>query len=227
MMRNPREVLDYLRILVDRYIPREDQPLAHGLLRRLYTDDLLDEDLVRLSAPHPDGIVPFQRAKETPTPVQLSPHFSLVELTRTSTGLLNVPGPSQVEAMSRLCRAVLEPWRDVVGALKINSGFRSPAVNRACGGSTTSQHVRGEATDVVPTNMSLELAWIQLVRLAMVAGLPIDQAICYVRPPGQGWIHVSHKMIGIPRREFLVQPASRPGEYLAWETFPGELVLTA
>jgi len=222
MMRNPREVLDYLRILVDRYIPREDQPLAHGLLRRLYTDDLLDEDLVRLSAPHPDGIVPFQRAKETPTPVQLSPHFSLVELTRTSTGLLNVPGPSQVEAMSRLCRAVLEPWRDVVGALKINSGFRSPAVNAAVGGSRDSQHLRGEAVDVVPVGMGLELAWIQLARLTNL--LPVDQAIAYVRPPGRGWIHVSSRAVA-PRRQLLVQLADGK-TYSPWATFPGPLVLS-
>ena len=48
-----------------------------------------------------------------------------------------------------LCQKVLQPLRDKFGsAIIVNSGYRSPAVNKAVGGVPTSQHVRGEAADI-------------------------------------------------------------------------------
>ena len=49
----------------------------------------------------------------------------------------------------RLCTMVLQPTREIYGApIIVTSGFRSPKVNRAVGGSKTSAHPEGRAADV-------------------------------------------------------------------------------
>jgi zinc D-Ala-D-Ala carboxypeptidase len=146
----------------------------------------------------------------------VSEHFTLQELTVTSTGLPNVPGDRHVVHLRSLCFAVLEPWRAHVGPIAISSGFRSPAVNKAVGGEPDSQHLRGEAVDARPLRRSLELGCDLLVRLTH-EGLPVDQAIFYVRAPGRGWVHVSHTTRRPVRRELLVHhPESG---YLPWDEY--------
>ena len=79
----------------------------------------------------------------------LSKHFSLAELTVTTTGLANQPSSVEViERLRKVCANILEPVRDHFGkAVVVHSGYRSPAVNAAIGGSKTSQHMKGEAVD--------------------------------------------------------------------------------
>lgn len=151
---------------------------------------------------------------------RLSPHFTLRELTVTATGLPNAPTQDDVRRLGLLCVEVLEPWRASVGPLRVTSGYRSPAVNAAVKGSRTSQHMRGEAADVVPLTLALEPAWRELVRLVEEEGLPVDQAIVYQRPRGRGWVHVSHAERC--RGQLLVQLAA--GGFSAWRDFDGLLV---
>lgn len=81
----------------------------------------------------------------------LSEHFTIEELTTTShRNLDNTPAPEIVEELTRLARETLEPARAILGPLHINSGYRSPEVNKAVGGQPTSQHCRGEAADCIP-----------------------------------------------------------------------------
>ena len=62
-------------------------------------------------------------------------HFSINELTRTSTGLPNTPGPEELANLEHLVDAVLDPAREAMGGpIHINSGYRSPAVNKTVGG---------------------------------------------------------------------------------------------
>lgn len=166
----------------------------------------------------------------------VSEHFTLEELTRTSQPHPNVPADKHVVCLRALCLAVLEPWRATVGALYVNSGYRSPAVNRAVGGDPDSQHVKGEAADIVPLGRgraskspspaerarALEKGWESLVHLTG-EGLPVDQAIVYVRAPGRGWVHVSHTTRRPPRRELLVHVPEQG--YVSWQGYRGPLVL--
>ena len=150
--------------------------------------------------------------------MRLSAHFTLSELTTTSQQLPNVPGPQQITELRELAAQVLEPWRAVIGPIRITSGYRSAAVNVAVGGSRTSDHVHGRAADCAPLAVSLDVAWRALVALA--EDLPLDQAILYVRRPGQGWIHVGRRVT--PRRELLVQRVGLPTA--AWAGYSGPLV---
>ena len=127
----------------------------------------------------------------------LSPNFALREFTRSQTaarrGIDNEPTADVVDRLRILCAEVLQPIRDRFGIVTINSGYRSPELNTAIGGSKSSQHMRGEAADIEVAADNLELAhWI-------AANLDFDQLIseCYqTGDPASGWVHVSYKATG-------------------------------
>lgn len=161
--------------------------------------------------------------------MRLSPHFSLEELTTTSVGLPNEPDTAQVRCCLRaLCSAVLEPLRAAWGGrpVRVSSGYRSPAVNeelRRLGytASSTSQHLRGEAADVIPPGRPVD-AFLVALELAE-AGVPIDQVIVYEAMPH---LHVSHTARYLPRREGLVKLAradARGRLYVPWAEYSGPL----
>jgi zinc D-Ala-D-Ala carboxypeptidase len=78
--------------------------------------------------------------------MDISKNFSFEELTITNSGLPNKPGKVQIAKLTDLVNNVLQPIRDRLGKpIKVNSGFRSLAVNKAVGGVATSQHCNGEA----------------------------------------------------------------------------------
>lgn len=89
---------------------------------------------------------------------KLSPHFILNEMLVSQTaarkGISNLPNEGQVKRMKFLCNYILEPIRKGLRLKKnpkayviITSGFRTEELNKAIGGSKTSQHMKGEAVD--------------------------------------------------------------------------------
>ena len=85
--------------------------------------------------------------------MKLSSNFTLSELitsqTATRKGLDNIPSALGIECLKVLCTELLQPIRDIVAKpITINSGYRSPAVNAAVGGSHTSAHKYGYAADI-------------------------------------------------------------------------------
>ena len=127
--------------------------------------------------------------------MNLSPHFTLSELTRTSSGLANVPTDAEVKALTALCTTLLEPVRARFGPVSIHSGYRGPAVNAAIRGSKTSQHMKGEAADFHCPDATLEhvMRWI-----VVESGLHYGQVILEGQTKGEPtWIHLS---LGAPYR---------------------------
>lgn len=152
--------------------------------------------------------------------MKLTEHFDLVEFTRTAQPYQNIPSQRNIDSLRALCVNVLEPLRAIVGPLHINSGFRSPAVNAAVGGSSSSQHLYGEAADIVGVRCPLTDLWAVIVKGVEDKTLPIDQAIVYQKAPGHGWVHVSYDGIKPPRRQLLVQ--LRGGAFETWAYFQSE-----
>ncbi len=127
--------------------------------------------------------------------MNMSAHFTLAELTRTSSGVANVPNAAETKALEALCSSLLEPVRSKFGPVSIHSGYRSKAVNEAIGGSKTSQHMRGEAADFHCAAAKLEdvMRWI-----VTESGLAYGQVILEGHTAGNPtWIHLS---LGAPYR---------------------------
>lgn len=114
--------------------------------------------------------------------------------------LSNVPNATQEANLRHLCANIILPIQRRCGKVKINSGFRSPAVNTCVNSkATNSQHTKGEAVDLeVFTMDNLALAqWI-------VKNLEFDQLLLenHIRgTPDSGWVHVSLKKEGVNRKD--------------------------
>jgi len=89
----------------------------------------------------------------------MTKNFTLKELIGTHTFINNMPNEKQTDALLNLTENLLQPIRDIIGRMKINSGFRSLALNTFVLGVVNSQHMKGEAADFVPLNMDLKDAY--------------------------------------------------------------------
>jgi hypothetical protein len=132
--------------------------------------------------------------------MKLSKYFTLDEFCKSQTavrkGINNYP-PAEVADelignMRALARNVLDPIRDnYARPVYLSSGYRSPTLNKAVGGSSKSQHCFGEAADT-------EVQGIGNPTLArwIIKNLEFDQVILeFYNPlegPNSGWVHVSH-----------------------------------
>jgi hypothetical protein len=89
-----------------------------------------------------------------------------------------------------LCAFVLEPLRVAMGEpIKIGSGFRCQALNKAVGGVYNSQHLKGQAADLcIDGDIEKGKRWFAYIR----DHLPFDQLIWEHNPKtGSYWVHVS------------------------------------
>ena len=87
---------------------------------------------------------------------RISEHVSYKEGVHSNTalrrGLDNTPNADQISCMQDIAKLLFEPLREWVGGpIKINSFFRGEPVNTAIGGSTRSQHMKGQAMDLDDT----------------------------------------------------------------------------
>jgi hypothetical protein len=86
--------------------------------------------------------------------MEISKHISYTEATKSATaqrkGIYNTPNGTELENMQTLASEIFEPIREALGnkPLRITSFFRSRALNEAIGGSSTSQHCKGQAMDI-------------------------------------------------------------------------------
>jgi zinc D-Ala-D-Ala carboxypeptidase len=121
--------------------------------------------------------------------MKLTEHFTLEEMTVSGyaarNGINNTPSETATQNLILLCKQVLEPLRmRVQKPIIIISGYRSKKVNAAIGGTSTSQHMKGQAADFIVIGMTIEEVF------NIVAGqFPYDQLI---QEFGQ-WVHVSYK----------------------------------
>ena len=128
---------------------------------------------------------------------QISEHFSLEELIRSDTAtrlnIDNTPSQEYIDNLKLVCYHVLEPVRKVFGSVRVNSGYRSLALNLSINPLTStimkrSKHSSGQAVD-------FEVDGIANAVIAQwcVDNLPEwDQIILEFYTPGQpnsGWVH--------------------------------------
>ena len=95
---------------------------------------------------------------------KLSEHFLLGEFTKSGShpNIYNVPTHEAIANLKHLCQ-----WLEVLrersgGPIVINSGYRSPQLNRAVGGASNSNHLTGCAADIRVTGFE------QVIRYAAI-----------------------------------------------------------
>lgn len=134
--------------------------------------------------------------------MHLSIHFTLEEFTLSQTavrrGIKNDPPPEVIDNLRRLAR-VMENVRTLLGSpVLISSGYRSPELNEAVGGSKKSAHCRGLAADFTCPGYGTP----REVALAIVRSeLIYDQVILEGAGPG-AWVHLGLTE-GEPRQDVL------------------------
>jgi hypothetical protein len=123
--------------------------------------------------------------------MNLSKHVTRAEFERSETainhGIPNFMNEFEIQRAILLCQNVFEPIRAYVGRpIRINSGFRSAALNRRIGGSRSSQHTLGEAMDLDLHDREL-FEWI-------LDNVEYDQAIFEGGTEEKAdWFHISYR----------------------------------
>jgi len=135
--------------------------------------------------------------------MNLSRYFTLDELTHSNTakaeGIANEPGAGEIMYLRALCTTLLDPLREAVGRpIKVNSGYRGPALNQRIKGAKNSQHLTGQAADIQSPGMAV----LDLFKRVIQLQLPFDQIIYEVNGSAK-WVHLSHKP-GANRGEILL-----------------------
>lgn len=109
--------------------------------------------------------------------------------TATKRGIDNMPRDDAVwTRIEYLAKNVLQPLRDEFGPIRINSGYRCPALNRAVGSSNSSFHAYGMAADIVPLEPSASFT-VRDMFVFVHDNLPYTELIAEEWPGG--WTHVA------------------------------------
>ena len=132
--------------------------------------------------------------------MNLSPHFTLDELTHTDHRELdNSPTQDEISNLQRLAN-FLEEVKTVLGGkpIMVNSAFRSKQVNDALGSKDTSQHRIGCAADIRVPALTPD----EVVRAVIASGIGYDQIIREF----DRWTHISipNQDGGTPRKQALI-----------------------
>lgn len=137
--------------------------------------------------------------------MRLSKNLTLAEVTKSRTadknGIDNTPQGQHLDNMIHLANTIFQPIRDNFGhPIFISSGYRSYALNKAVGGSSTSQHCKGEAIDI--DNDAVEYPTNRMIFDYIKDHLEFDQLIYeFGDDENPSWVHVSVKKDGDNRKE--------------------------
>ena len=145
--------------------------------------------------------------------MKLSKNFTLQELIKSNTalrlGIDNTPSKEGIMKLTILATSVLQLLRDRIGALRITSGYMSPELNTAIGGSNKSQHTKCEAVDIQYVKRG---RMDNLLIYQALIDLDIDFDQCILEfgdstktsdPTSPAWIHLSYKITD-NRKQVLV-----------------------
>jgi len=162
--------------------------------------------------------------------MNLSEHFTKEEFEYSDTakakGLSNKMNEAQIKEASHTCTYLLEPIRKLLNekyttyngkavkkvCLNINSGFRGEDLNKAVGGSSTSQHCKAQAADLqavivyknnTKVNLPYNVLYADIKNWVKVGKMTVDQ--CIEEKSGKAtWVHVSlSNQLKDCRKQFL------------------------
>lgn len=121
-------------------------------------------------------------------------YFTIEELTRSTTatakGIDNTPTPEIKANLERLVEKVLDRLREIYGKpITVNSGYRCPELNKAVGGSKTSDHMNGFSVDITASSKKENAILFQIIK----DNFDFDQLIWEKgNSEYPDWVHVSY-----------------------------------
>ena len=138
--------------------------------------------------------------------MKLSQHFRLEEFTKSEhPEVYNIPSHVAIENMKRIC-GWLEVLRDRYGApIIINSGYRSPQLNKKVGGVSTSNHLTGCAVDIrcSGAEQAIDFAYI-LKGYSKEIHQDFDELFIEKNKYGRYWVHFAVRPSGNRRKISLL-----------------------
>ena len=144
---------------------------------------------------------------------KLSPHFTLGELTKSGSHpeVYNIPSHEAIANMKRLCQwlevlrkryndkyvvvngdvtTTLDMTGRVEEPIRINSGYRSPQLNRKIGGAANSNHLTGCAVDIRTSGMEQAICYAAiLVKYSKESNQYFDELLIEKNRYGAVWVH--------------------------------------
>ncbi len=134
--------------------------------------------------------------------MNLSKHFTLEEFIHSDIavrkGIDNAPTEEIINNLKALCINVLEPIREYFKKpIRISSGYRSLALNKAIGGSKTSQHCLGCAVDFTVQDISVDEVFKNIIKMS----INFDQNI----QEFSAWSHISYLKSGNRRQNLIAK----------------------
>ena len=155
--------------------------------------------------------------------MRLSKNFVLSEITRSNTakrlGISNEPEKKHLESLQRIVTNLLQPMRNALGPIRISSGYRNKELNRAIGGSSRSQHCKGEALDLQFWKEG-QMCNQEIYNWIIGSNLEFDQMI---NEFDYAWIHLSLKKKD-NRKEVLEAYKNKDGD-TAYRYAPDIIIL--
>lgn len=129
----------------------------------------------------------------------ITKNFTMAELTHSNTakarGISNVPNDTHKANLIESAKNLWQPVRDILGVpMIVSSGYRSPALNRAVGGSSTSAHSHGFAIDFTAPRFGNTRAVAKKLAAELKAcDIKFDQLILEFPDSISTWIHLGYK----------------------------------
>lgn len=122
----------------------------------------------------------------------MAKYFTIQEMTKSTTatlkGIDNTPPPDVKVKLTTLMNNCLDPIREMWGRpITVNSGFRCPTLNKAVGGSPSSQHMKGEAADITTGSKDGNK---RLFLMIQNSEIEFDQLI---DESDYSWLHISYR----------------------------------
>jgi uncharacterized protein YcbK (DUF882 family) len=132
--------------------------------------------------------------------MRISEHISFEEgilsPTAIRNGIDNMPNDQELNNMKLVAEHCFEPLRKMWGKpIKVNSFFRSQKLNQLVGGSSSSQHTKGQAIDITTGSKEQNKKLFELAKT-----LEFDQLI---NEYDFSWLHISYKATG-NRKQILI-----------------------
>lgn len=121
-------------------------------------------------------------------------------------GINNTPGKQELDRLLHIRDNYLNPIRDKLGEpIIVSSGYRCPELNKKVGGASTSNHLTGEAVDLVVRSGNIKKLFNTIESFLKESNLPFDELLFEKSSKGSVWVHLAvRQRSGYPNRSKIL-----------------------